>query len=213
MAKSLSETPKWLQGCLYLMGLFGLVAGLAMVVFGLQEKSNPLLVMGVVLIMVTVPFPAHLLITRYAQRQVGMPVVSVVPQSARVGEVVTVEYTHRFNRATNVRQVIAQLVLREKVRYEYEYKDLQSKTKRREKRTAVYDHVVHEVTSQAGHFGAGQTYQKRLTLRVPKDGMHSFSVPDRSLIWLVRVKVVIPWLPDLVVTKPLTVRPESAQEV
>ncbi|RME88467.1 MAG: hypothetical protein D6770_06920 [Anaerolineae bacterium] len=207
MATHLSETPKWLQGCLSLSGLFGLFFGGAMLWSGIRRESGVAMIIGVLFILLTVPWPIYFALVKRARARLGDPEITL-KETLRVGESLSVDYAHNFSRAVTINRLIVQLLLRERVTY----RSYDHQTKRTTTRTRIHDHVIQEVEEPAGSFLPGQSLHRHFNLRVPPESMHSFSVRHNRLQWLVRIKIDLPRQPDALITLPIQVLPEMASE-
>ena len=209
MTAHFSETPKWLQGCFSLAGLFGLVFGGAIALRGIRKDDGVAMLIGLLLVLVTVPWPIFFALVMRARARLGKPSIRLDRETLRVGEAVRVEYVHNFSRAATINRLVAQLILRERVTFRaYDYHSKQTTT-----RTRLYDHVIQEIEAPGGSFLPGQSLRRRFTLRVPPDSMHSFAAPRNQLQWLVRITLDLPRQPDWPITLPIRVLPPRTGEV
>ncbi|GEM_PF-6966128 len=209
MTTHLSETPKWLQGCFSVGGIFGLFVGGAMLFGGIRRGDGVAIIIGLLFILITVPWPIFFAFVMRARARLGKPDIHLDKETLRVGEAVNVDYAHNFSRPVTINRLVAQLILRERVTFRsYDYN-----TKSTTTRTRLHDHVIQEIEAPGGSFLPGQSLHRRFTLRVPPDGMHSFAAPHNHLQWLVRIKIDLPRQPDLPITRSIRVLPELAGEV
>ena len=209
MTTHLSETPKWLQGCFSLGGLFGLFVGGGMLLRGIRKDDGLAMLIGLLFILITVPWPIYFALVMRARARLGKPSIRLDRETLRVGEAVNVDYAHNFSKPATINRLVAQLILRERVTFRsYDYN-----SKRMTTRTRLHDHVIQEVESPGGSFLSGQSLHRRFTLRVPPDSMHSFAAPRNQLQWLVRITLDLPRQPDWPITLPIRVLPQRTGEV
>lgn len=219
MTTHLSETPKWLQGCLSLTGLIGLFFGGVMLWNGIQRESGAGILIGALFILFTVPWPIYFALVKRARSRLGEPEITLDKETLRVGESLSVDYAHNFSQNVSINRLLVQLILRERVTYRshdyrsYGSRSYRSRTKRTTKHTRIHDHVIQEIEEPGGSFLPGQSLHRCFNLRVPPESMHSFSVPNNQLKWLVRIKFELPRQPDALITLPIQVLPEVASEV
>lgn len=137
---------------------------------------------------------------RHASRaRFGKPEMTV-PQAARVGDPVVVQYRHTFNRNVTCDLFSVQLIFEERATYQQG-----SST-----RTVAHEQVVGEVSVPSRSFQAGEMIADTLQWQIPREAMHTLKAPRNILRWLVRIKFVIPKSPDYVDEYEINVLPEIA---
>ena len=57
--------------------------------------------------------------------------------------------------------------------------------------------VMDTYETSGRQLAAGETLSEACVLQVPRSAMHSFSVPNNRLAWVVKVAVAIPGTPDV----------------
>ena len=141
-------------------------------------------------------------VSAIASSRVGDPLISVATTRLPVGGRFVVAYEQTWKRAAEVNRIVVQLVLRETVRY----------TRGTDTDTDTHDDVVQELVTEGRRFEAGEVFRNEYALRIPEDGMHTFTPSwDNRIEWFVRVSVDIADWPDLEREYEITVLPELAR--
>ena len=169
---ALASNPKSL-GYALACGFFGLPLGLGLLVSGVREEL--------------------------ALWHVAPPVLTLSTQTLRVGESLTLSYQQTVRRATELKDVRMQLILRETVWHGAG----RSRTHR------SHDTLVQDYRLPGGHYEAGQVIQDQHDFQV--QGMHSFQFADHHLDWLIHVEVEMTGVPDYAEEFPLQVAAELAE--
>lgn len=133
-----------------------------------------------------------------ARARVTRPEVTLSTQSPRVGEVVTLSYRQTFRTGTDVQGIRFQLILRESATYRRGTDTV----------TVRYDNLVQEYTLPVRHFDSGEGFQDQRQFQ--PQGMHTFSVSNNKLAWLIHVQVEMAGWPAYTEEYPLQVAPELA---
>lgn len=141
----------------------------------------------------------YFLYRQASRARFGKPEMTV-PQAARVGDPVVVQYRHTFNRNVTCDLFSVQLIFQERATYQQG-----SST-----RTVAHEQVIGEVSAPSRSFQSGEMIADTLQWQIPRDAMHSLRAPRNVLRWLVRIKFVIPKSPDYVDEYEINVLPEMA---
>lgn len=141
----------------------------------------------------------YFLYRQASRARFGKPEMTV-PQAARVGDPVVVQYRHTFNRNVTCDLFSVQLIFEERATYQQG-----SST-----RTVAHEQVLGEVSVPSRSFQAGEMIADTLQWQIPREAMHTLKAPRNILRWLVRIKFVIPKSPDYVDEYEINVLPEIA---
>ncbi len=133
-----------------------------------------------------------------AGTRIAPPEVGVSNSTLRSGEAFTLTYQQLFKNAVDVEQITLQLVLRESATYRRGTDSV----------TVVYDHLIQSFETPARRFEAGETFNERRELAIPRGAMHSFEASRNRLRWLIKAKVKLKGWPDFDEEYALRVLPE-----
>jgi len=135
-----------------------------------------------------------------ARLRIGEPVISTSSRRLPVGADFVVACQHTWRRPVEVNRIVAELVLRETAH----------STSGTKTRTATHEEVVQRLETPGRRFEAGEVFRQDYTLRIPSDGMHTFTASDNRIGWYVKVSMELPRWPDLRRYYDITVAPELA---
>jgi hypothetical protein len=131
------------------------------------------------------------------------PTVHANADVLRRGDTLTLRYRHIFKQDTTIELLRFQLVLREWVRY------TQGTSTYTDTRDIVMDEDWHEMLD----VHEGLSIDREVQLRVPDDAMHTWSMSDNKLSWLLKLEVDLPGWLDFQEHYELKVIPEVAEDV
>lgn len=141
----------------------------------------------------------YFLYRQASRARFGKPEMTV-PQAARVGDPVVVQYRHTFNRNVTCDLFSVQLIFEERATY----------SQGSSTRTVTHEQVIGEVSAPSRSFQSGEMIADTLQWQIPREAMHTLKAPRNVLRWLVRIKFVIPKSPDYVDEYEINVLPEMA---
>jgi energy-coupling factor transporter transmembrane protein EcfT len=116
----------------------------------------------------------------------------------RPGESISVQYEQAARRDLDVRQVLIQLVLRERAIYRRGTNTY----------TAIHNEVIEQYEGPGRAVARGGVLTEGCSFRVPQTAMHSLQAPRNALIWLVMIRVDVPNTPDVTEELMFQVVPE-----
>ena len=122
-----------------------------------------------------------------AGSRIGEPVISTSATRVPVGGAFDVSYQQTWKRAVEVNRVVAQLVLRETVRY----------TSGTRTHTVTHEEVVQRWETPGRRFEPGEVFREDYSFRIPPDGMHTFAASDNRIEWFVKLSAELPRWADL----------------
>jgi hypothetical protein len=135
----------------------------------------------------------------YLRQYIGQPSLLVSSERAGRGDDIEVHFRQPINRDLLIEKSTIELVAVERVSYKCGTNTC----------TASHDLIIQtEHDARQHQLTAGQTYEQRVTLTIPRQAMHSFVFTDNSLTWIIRVTMQSSGLSALTETYAIQVTPE-----
>jgi hypothetical protein len=120
----------------------------------------------------------------------------------RVGERFTISLRQTAKRDVRIRRVVFRLVMRERA----------ERVQGTDHHVWECEYLVQEHVAEPRRLNKGDEIAVEREMRIPRDGMHSFSAKRNDLHWFVRVMVDLPSSPDVWEEREITVLPTLAEE-
>ena len=135
----------------------------------------------------------------YLSQYIGQPSLLVSAERAGRGDEIDVQFRQPIRQALMIENGTIELLAREVVSYKCGTDTC----------SATHDILIQtEHDHRTRQLSAGETYEHRVILTIPRQAMHSFAFNDNSLTWIIRVTVKSSGLSNLTESYAIQVTPE-----
>lgn len=186
-------------GCLILFALFWIAFSSLFFLIGLITDAGILFILfGLFFVGIGVVMLIYAIMSLFSRYKIGKPEFYLSATTLKIGQRFDFSANHTFPRRVTIEQIRTSLIFREEATYQ----------QGTDTKTVTHDHIIATHEEPGGHFQPGHLLNLAYQFEIPQDGMHSLKVRRNELIWLLKVEMKIPKLPDFVEELPLTVLPE-----
>jgi len=189
------------QGCLIGFAVFWIAFSCIFVLVGFGDENWPFAIFGSIFAAVGVAILGYAAMGMITRSRLGKPIVTFSSPTFRVGDSFKMTYEHTLRQSVNVQSFTVELIFREVATYQ----------QGTDTRTVTHNHVIDSFEQPAGRYQSGHIWHETFEMTIPADGMHSLDVRRNKLMWIVKILIKIPKLPDFVEEYELTVLPEMAR--
>ncbi|MBN1429588.1 MAG: hypothetical protein JXB07_14555 [Anaerolineae bacterium] len=130
-----------------------------------------------------------------AQDRMSKAVVSLSKDMLVAGDEFTLDYQQTFKSASEVKEMICELVLRETASY----------GQGTNRNSVEYEHLAQREVIPGRRYAAGETLYEQRQFRLPKGAMHNFRSDNNRLLWFLKVHINMGGWSDIVEEYPLQV--------
>ncbi|MCI0710803.1 MAG: hypothetical protein L0154_11640 [Chloroflexi bacterium] len=131
----------------------------------------------------------------------GAPDIAISKTQVGIGEEFAMSYRHEFKRNIPVKQYIFRLIMRESATYQRGTDTV----------TVTHDHKIDEFGYPPQTFPRGHIIQDEWKVKIPPNGMHTFSARRNKIQWFVQVEIDGPGMLDIKREYEVIVSPQVVQ--